>query len=70
MQVKRIFCLPGEKEPQGVSPAGVYDLHLCFNGQWSYVRLDDYFPCKFNGDTIYARSHGPELQVAAGCAQY
>ena len=62
-EVARIFCLPKEREPQQVNDVGVYDLRLCFNGQWRYVRLDDYFPCKFNGDTIYARAHGFELWV-------
>ena len=59
----RIFCLPGQAEPQKVNPHGIYDIRLCINGQWRYIRLDDYFPCKFNGDTIYARAHGPELWV-------
>jgi len=62
-EVKRIFCLPGERAPQGVNDAGVYDLQLCLNGTWHRVRIDDYFPCKYNGDTIYARAHGPELWV-------
>lgn len=55
----------------------MYDLRLCLNGQWQTVRVDDYFPCKFNGDTIYARAHGPELWVlllekafAKACGDY
>ena len=62
-EIKRIFTLPGHKEPQSLNEAGVYDLRLCLGGQWKRIRVDDYFPCKFHGDTLYARSHGPELWV-------
>ncbi len=46
-----------------MNDVGVYDLRLCLNGQWTRIRLDDYFPCKFQGEPIYARAHGSELWV-------
>ena len=41
----------------------MYDVRLYKNGEEQYVRLDDYFPCKPNGSTIYARAKGSELWV-------
>ena len=76
-EIKRIFTLPGHKTPQSLNETGVYDVQLCLSGQWQKVRVDDYFPCKYEGSTIYARAHGPELWVlllekafAKACGDY
>ena len=30
----------------------VYGVYLYLNGRWKLVLVDDYFPCKHNGQTI------------------
>ena len=36
---------------------------ICKNGEWQFVRLDDYFPCAPEAGPIYSKSHGNELWV-------
>ncbi len=58
-----LFCLPGQARPQLANSQGVYDVRLFKDGEEQYIRLDDYFPCKPNAGTLYARAKGPELWV-------
>ena len=77
-EVTRLLCLPGKpKSPQTANTTGVYDVRLCKNGEWRYIRVDDYFPCKFGGSTIFAKAQGAELWVmllekafAKACGHY
>jgi len=50
-------------ESRKVSPGGVYRMRFCKNGQWQYVTVDDFFPCKIGKGPIFSRAKGPELWV-------
>ena len=56
-----MFTLVGREEAQGLSFAGLYQVRLCLNGKIHDVRIDDYFPCKFNGRSVYIGTHGDDL---------
>ena len=44
--------------------AGIYDLRFCKHGQWTHVRVDDYFPCRpGKGLPVFSQANGPELWV-------
>ena len=56
--ITRMFQVHGDDaEPQSANPYGVYKVRLCKNGQWQYVRLDDYFPCYPGSGPVYAKTH-------------
>ena len=56
--VERMFKIHGDDaQPQGANEEGVYKVRLCKNGQWMYVRLDDYFPCYPGSGPVYAKTH-------------
>ena len=53
----------GEKQLQRANKHGVYKVRVCKNGQWQFVRLDDYFPCSPDAGPVYSAAHGNELWV-------
>lgn len=36
---------------------------ICKNGEWQFVRVDDYFPCLPEAGPVYSTAHGNELWV-------
>jgi len=45
------------------SKFGLYQVRLCFCGDWVIVTVDDFFPCKPNAEPLVSRSPGNELWV-------
>lgn len=50
-------------QPQQITPVVlvltslVVTPRLCKNGEWQFVRLDDYFPCFPEGGPVYSKVH-------------
>jgi hypothetical protein len=43
------------------SKSGIYELNLCFMGEWVSVIIDDFFPCKPMSEPLCCKSQGNEL---------
>jgi len=39
----------------------MYNVKFCKMGKWQVVTVDDYFPCFFEGQPMFSRSHDNEL---------
>jgi hypothetical protein len=44
--------------------AGVYQVRLCYNGEWRTTMVDDTLPCTRDGQIAYARAKGQQLWVS------
>jgi hypothetical protein len=54
---------PGMREM--MARAGVYQVRLCYNGEWCTTMVDDVLPCTRDGRIAYARAKGQQLWVSA-----
>jgi hypothetical protein len=50
-------------ESRQVSACGAYTVRFCKNGNWTIVRVDDFFPCYPGGGPIFSRNNENELWV-------
>lgn len=63
-EIQKMFVMDdGSGAVQTRNEHGVYKVRLCKNGEWQFVRLDDYFPCFPEAGPVYSKSHGNELWV-------
>ena len=48
---------------QKVNKEGVYVVRICYNGLWTSVLLDEYFPCTSRNTLAYSRAAQRQLYV-------